>query len=107
MVGFRNAAGTGGLVHWWDNWANQIAFGRGSLGNTTAFIAINNDDYNMGVNLQTGLLPGSYCDVISGQLQNGKCTGKTIAVNADGTARFNIAGSDENPVIAIHFSAKL
>lgn len=107
MVGFRNVAGNGGLVHWWDNGANQVAFGRGSTGSTTAFIAINNDGHQMGVQLQTGLPPGNYCDVISGNLDHGRCTGKTITVNNDRTARFDIVGGDEDPVVAIHINAKL
>jgi len=106
MVGFRNTARTGGLVHWWTNNENQIAFGRGVAGATTAFIVINNDDWALNQHLQTGLPPGVYCDVISGNLENGACTGKTITVNADRGAQFNVP-NDSDPVIAIHINAKL
>ncbi|XP_055332042.1 alpha-amylase-like [Paramacrobiotus metropolitanus] len=107
MVGFRNAAGMGGLVHWYDNWANQIAFGRGVEGNTTAFIVINNDAYHFALTLQTGLPPGTYCDIISGGLENGQCTGKSVAVNADRTAHFSISNYDEDPIVALHIYARL
>lgn len=48
MVGFRNVAGDAGLNDWWDNGSNQIAFCRGNR----AFIAINNDIWNLNENLQ-------------------------------------------------------
>jgi alpha-amylase len=108
MVEFRSVSGLGQLVHWWDNGANQIAFGRGVVGATTAFIAINNDGHPMNQSrLQTGLPPGLYCDIISGNLQNGVCTGKSITVYADRTAAFSISNGDSDPVIAIHINAKL
>ncbi|XP_055332054.1 pancreatic alpha-amylase-like [Paramacrobiotus metropolitanus] len=107
MVGFRNAAGSSGLVHWYDNSANQIAFGRGTEGNTKAFIAINNDGYHFGRDLMTGLPPGTYCDVISGNLENGRCSGKSIVVGPTRSARFEISNRDEDPMIAIHINAKL
>jgi len=51
MVRFRNVANDQALVGWWDNGSNQIAFSRGNK----AFIAINNDNYNLDARIQVGL----------------------------------------------------
>ena len=75
--------------------------------NVLAFIAINNDDFGMDVTIQTGLPSGTYCDVNSGYKQNNSCTGRTVTVNGDGTARIQITYYNEDPVIAIHINSKL
>jgi alpha-amylase len=72
-----------------------------------AFIAINNDDFAMDATLQTGLSAGTYCDVNSGDKVNNACTGKSVTVNGDGTARIQITYYLEDPVIAIHIDSKL
>ncbi|KAJ8028480.1 Alpha-amylase 2B [Holothuria leucospilota] len=101
MVGFRNTAYGESLQNWWDNGNNQIAFGRGNK----AFIVINNDGYTLSETLQTGLPAGVYCDIISGDLESGSCTGSTITVDNSGYANFNIING-EDPVVAIHVNAK-
>ncbi|KAG8555992.1 hypothetical protein GDO81_017894 [Engystomops pustulosus] len=103
MVIFRNVVDGQTLINWWDNGGNQIAFGRGSKG----FIVFNNEDWNMDVNLKTGLPAGTYCDVISGQKEGTRCTGKQISVGIDGSARFQISNTAEDPFVAIHVNAKL
>ena len=103
MVGFRNAAHGAAMANFWSNGDQQIAFARAGK----AFIAINNQGYDMNQSLQTTLSAGSYCDVISGNKQNGGCTGKTITVGGDGKAYISIGGSDEDPMVAIHVNAKL
>ncbi|XP_035665855.1 alpha-amylase-like [Branchiostoma floridae] len=104
MVRFRNVAAGHGMFNWWDNGNNQIAFSRGDR----AFIAINNEDRSaLNATLQTGLSSGDYCDVISGDLSNGFCTGKTITVGWDGRAHIYIAVDDEDPIIAIHVGSKV
>ncbi|CAF3233557.1 unnamed protein product [Rotaria sp. Silwood2] len=103
MVGFRNTAKFEQVRKWWDNGNNQIAFGLGDK----AFIAINNDNYNLSRILETALPTGRYCDVISGQLEKGRCTGKIIMVQSDGKVEVNIADTDEDPMIAIHINAKV
>lgn len=65
MVRFRNVVGVEPVANWWDNGVNQIAFSRGRKG----FIAINDDEFALKQRLQTGLPPGVYCDVISGDLE--------------------------------------
>ncbi|NWS98909.1 AMYP amylase, partial [Mionectes macconnelli] len=103
MVIFRNVVDGEPFSNWWDNGSNQVAFGRGNKG----FIIFNNDDWNMSVYLQTGLPAGTYCDVISGQKENNKCTGKQVYVSGDGMANFQINTDAEDPFIAIHVDAKL
>jgi alpha-amylase len=103
MAGFRNVAEGQAVQNWWDNGAHQIAFSRGNK----AFLAINNEAFGMDVTLQTGLPGGQYCDIISGNKVNNSCTGKTITVNSDGTARINIGYYVEDPVVAIHTGVKL
>jgi len=103
MARFRNAAGFQPVQNWWDNGNNQIAFSRGSK----AFIAINNDDNGLDQWLQTGLPQGQYCDIMSGNLEQGRCTGKVITVQGDGRTQITISNSEADPMIAIHVNAKL
>ncbi|CAF4582146.1 unnamed protein product, partial [Rotaria sp. Silwood2] len=103
MVRFRNTAAFQPVQNWWDNGNNQIAFSRGNK----AFIAINNDDHGLDQWLQTGLPQGQYCDVISGNLEQGRCTGKVITVQGDGQTKVTISNIEEDPMIAIHVDAKL
>jgi alpha-amylase len=103
MVRFRNTAASQTVQNWWDNGNNQIAFSRGNK----AFIAINNDDFALNQALQTGLPQGQYCDIISGYLEQGRCTGKTITVQGDGKTSLTISNSEADPMIAIHVDAKL
>ncbi|MBN3292860.1 AMYP amylase, partial [Polypterus senegalus] len=103
MVIFRNVVNGENFSYWWDNGNNQVAFGRGNKG----FIVFNNDDWNMDVILLTGLPAGTYCDVISGQKEGGRCTGLQITVQGDGRAHFQISNMAEDPFIAIHVNAKL
>uniref|UniRef100_H3C288 alpha-amylase n=1 Tax=Tetraodon nigroviridis TaxID=99883 RepID=H3C288_TETNG len=103
MVIFRNVVNGQPHSNWWDNNSNQVAFGRGNRG----FIVFNNDDWDLDVTLNTGLPAGTYCDVISGQKEGGRCTGKQIHVGSDGRAHFRISNRDEDPFVAIHAESKL
>lgn len=100
MVNFRNEAGNAPVTNWWDNSANnlnnQIAFGRGDRG----FVVLNNEDVPMTETLQTGLEPGTYCDVLSNL---DECAGTKITVNSDGTATFTVA---KHSAAAIHVGFK-
>lgn len=100
MVGFRNVTSGEGIANWWDNGNNRLAFGRGDKG----FIAINNEGNAMNETLQTGLPAGTYCNIAAGDFANDSCTGPTITVNKDGTARFEIG---ETQVAAMHIGARL
>lgn len=99
---FRDAtSGTFEVSDWWDNNANQIAFGRGDKG----FVAINKEGYNLNASLQTSLSAGTYCNVLKGGLdeQTGLCTDEKITVNGNGSINANVASFD---AFAIHHQAK-
>ncbi|KHJ86755.1 alpha amylase, all-beta domain protein, partial [Oesophagostomum dentatum] len=55
----------------------QLAFARGGKG----FFAINGNGGSWRRQFKTSLPSGQYCDVWSGYLKDGRCTGKTINVN--------------------------
>lgn len=105
MVRFRNHTKGMPVQNWWDNDRDQIAFSRGDKG----FIAINNDFQPLRRQLRTGLPPGKYCDVISGQYVEDKqeCTGKVIEVDDNSDAFIEIFDTDADPMIAIHTGARL
>jgi len=98
MVRFRIAANNTDVNNWWDNGQNQIAFSRGNAG----FIAINGDGHDFKQHLFTSLQPGIYCDVISGNLKNNVCTGKTVTVDQNGKAYIEILANEEDGMLAIH-----
>ncbi|KAK7100027.1 alpha-amylase-like [Littorina saxatilis] len=103
MVAFRNIAGSEPLNNWWSGADYQIAFSRGNK----AFIAFNRESFDLDANLQTGLPQGAYCDVISGDLENGRCTGSTVYVGGDGRASIHVCAQCFDPVLAIHVGAKI
>jgi len=80
MVGFRNVtAPADSVTHWWTNGSDQIAFGRADRG----FVVINRAEMGLSVTLSTGMAPGDYCDVVSGERADTDCTGGRVRVNAD------------------------
>lgn len=102
MVGFRNAVAGTEVTNWWDNDDNQIAFGRGDKG----FVAFTlNGDINQ--SLPTSLPAGTYCDVITGSLVDGSCSGKTVTVDDSGNAAISLSSGEDDGVLAIHVNAKL
>ncbi|KAJ8717173.1 hypothetical protein PYW08_005572 [Mythimna loreyi] len=98
MVAFRNVAGNTVVNDWWDNGSNQISFCRGG----SAFIAFNNDYWDLNQTLQTCLPAGRYCDVISGERQGSQCQGKTVTVGNDGRANIFVGANDYDMMLAIH-----
>ena len=62
MVALRNTARGESVTDWWDNGADQIAFGRGSK----AYVAINHESSSLTRTFETSLPAGTYCDVQSG-----------------------------------------
>lgn len=103
MVLFKKQVGSSAVTNWWSNGSNQIAFARAGLG----FVAFNNQGSDMNQTLQTSLPAGTYCDVISGSLSNGSCTGKSVTVGSDGNANIVIGNSEEDGVLAIHTGARV
>ncbi|KAK9680360.1 Alpha amylase, C-terminal all-beta domain [Popillia japonica] len=96
-----NVRGTG-VNDWWSNGDQQIAFCRGGNG----FIAFTNGG-TISQTMQTCLPSGTYCDVISGSLINGQCTGKTVTVGANGLGHVQLADNEEDGVLAIHINARI
>ncbi|KAI4480204.1 hypothetical protein M0804_010565 [Polistes exclamans] len=103
MARFRVTVNGTKLDNWWDNGSNQIAFCRGNRG----FIAINNNSWDLKETFDSCLPPGKYCDVISGNLKNGRCTGKVVEVTADRKAHVEILSNEEDGVIAIHVNVSV
>uniref|UniRef100_A0A914ZT82 Alpha-amylase n=1 Tax=Parascaris univalens TaxID=6257 RepID=A0A914ZT82_PARUN len=64
-----------------------------------------NNDYSTWTSTVSTTLPeGSYCEVWSGELRSGQCTGKKIDVSRDGMATFNVRVGQ---FMAIHIGAKI
>ncbi len=99
-VGLANTAGGAEVNNWWDNGHDQIAFGRGEA----AFAAFNAGKGEMSGDFASSLPAGTYCDVMSGALVDGSCTGGTVEVAQDGTVSTTIPGTSG---IALHTGAKL
>lgn len=104
MVAFRNTVETAGVVAWWDNGDNQIAFSRGNRG----FIAFNGQyRVDLNANIQTGLTAGVYCDLASGSKQGNSCTGTSVTVSSDGRADIYLSSEAPEGYIALSVDAKL
>lgn len=102
MIDFKNVVKGTEIKNWWSNDDQQISFCRGNKG----FIAFTNYG-NIARELQTCLPRGIYCDIISGKLLNGKCTGKVVNVNDNGSAYIDLSDNSEDGVLAIHINTKL
>jgi alpha-amylase len=101
MVAFRNAVGGAGVVNWYDNGYQQIAFGRGSAG----YITINDEDFAItGRSYHSNLPAGRYCDVIHGDFTAGSCSGPVYTVDSGGWFRADIPAHD---ALALHIGARL
>ncbi|XP_061162621.1 alpha-amylase-like [Saccostrea echinata] len=103
MVGFRNTVGRARISNWWSNNQRQFAFARQGRG----FVVMNAGNSELSVKLLTALPSGTYCDIISGDFANDKCTGKIVTVNNLGQANFIIHSREQEPMIAIHVDARL
>uniref|UniRef100_A0A914ZYN9 Alpha-amylase n=1 Tax=Parascaris univalens TaxID=6257 RepID=A0A914ZYN9_PARUN len=79
---------------------NRLAFARAGKG----YFAVNNDYSTWTITVSTTLPEGSYCEVWSGELRSGQCTGKKIDVSRDGMATFNVRVGQ---FMAIHIGAKI
>ncbi|VDI54328.1 Hypothetical predicted protein [Mytilus galloprovincialis] len=103
MVAFRNVVHGTDILNWWSKDNYQIAFSRGDKG----FIVINADVQDLNLELQTGLSTGTYCDVISGELDGENCTGTIVKVNGTGYAHFHIRSRSDDTMMAIHIGEKI
>ncbi|KAF5298169.1 hypothetical protein FQA39_LY02593 [Lamprigera yunnana] len=103
MIKFKNVIHGTELNNWWSNGDQQIAFCRGNKG----FIAFTNWG-DLKQILQTCLPYGTYCDIISGDIDSDKqCTGKIIHVGHDGKATIELNANEEDGVLAIHEQSKI
>jgi alpha-amylase len=86
MVGWHNAAAAAPVANWWTDGSNAIAFSRGA----SAWVAIDAENAPVTETFSTGLPAGTYCDVISGGVSAGTCTGRSVTVNAAGQATVTV-----------------
>ena len=75
-----------------------MAFNRGDRG----FVAFNLESAAVTVDAATNLAPGIYCDVLSGGLAGGVCTGIEVEVDADGRVLFDL---EAESALALHVQA--
>jgi len=100
MVAFRKVVGGTDVNHWWDDGANAIAFSRGDKG----FVAINREGAVVDTTVATGMLPGTYCDILTGGLVAAACAGDSVAVDPAGAIHVHLAS---NTGLAIDAATKL
>ena len=90
LVGWHNLVGDAPLANWYDDGVNLIAFSRGERG----WIALNNHADAQTRTFHTGLRPGTYCDLIHGDVAGSGCTGPTVRVGPHGDATVTVPGRD-------------
>ena len=100
MVAFRRFVAGTAITHWWSNGANAIAFARGDKG----FVAISRESAAVVATVSTGMLPGTYCDLLTGGLVDAACAGTSVVVDAAGAVQLNLP---TNSAIAIDSANKL
>lgn len=100
MVGWHNYVGDAAIANWTDDGVNLIAFSRGDRG----WVAINNATSAKTMTFDTGLAPGTYCDIIHGSISQGSCSGPTITVGPGGMASVTVAAKDS---VALDGAARL
>ncbi|KAG8722066.1 hypothetical protein FRC08_007487 [Ceratobasidium sp. 394] len=80
MIPFFNAVQGATLTNWQTGTAQQIAFGRGSIG----FVIINNENSEWVGRFATSIPSGLYCNVVAGPSSSGTCTGASYTVTGGG-----------------------
>jgi alpha-amylase len=100
MLQFRRETASGVLTQFTNIAKDQITFCRGSKG----FVAINNSNTTLAATVNACVPDGVYCDVISGDVVNGQCSGEHVIVRS-GKASINLP-ADSDGILAIHTGAK-
>ncbi|PPK94595.1 alpha-amylase [Kineococcus xinjiangensis] len=102
MVSFRNATVGTGVSNWWSNGYQAIAFSRGTKG----YAVVNKENFAVNRTWQTSLPAGTYCDVITGDINSTRtgCLGRSVVVNSSG--QFT-AGVGAVQGLALHAGARL
>ncbi|KAJ7702356.1 glycoside hydrolase superfamily [Mycena rosella] len=91
MVAFYNAAGSAALTNVQKGTAQQISFGRGTVG----FLVINNDGAVWTNTWNTSLAPGTYCDIVhDNTVDPSICNGPSYVVSASGTFSASVGPHD-------------
>ncbi|XP_055907429.1 alpha-amylase 2-like [Eupeodes corollae] len=105
MVEFANFVAGEGINSFQNAGPNHVAFCRGIKG----FLALNNDpETDFQRRMYACVKPGEYCDVISGSLVDGNCTGRQVTVDESRYAMVSLAADDvEYGVLAIYEGSKL
>lgn len=98
MVAFRSAAGEAELTDWQQD-GPVAAFGREDRG----FVVVNQAADPVSATWSTSLEPGDYCDVQTGALVDGACTGSVVTVAADGSITATVPGRS---ALAVHVDAR-
>ncbi len=86
MVKFRRVVAGTGVIDWWDNGAQAIAFSRGTKG----FVAINNEATSLTATIATGLAAGTYCDRLTGGRVGSACAATQLVVDAEGIVQVTL-----------------
>jgi alpha-amylase len=100
MVAWHNYVGNASIANWTDDGVDLIAFSRGHRG----WISINHEATAQTKTFDTGLQPGTYCDIIHGGVSQGNCSGPTITVGAGGKASVSVPSQDS---VAIDGASRL
>lgn len=77
MVGWRAIAGGAPVQDTWSQ-GDAVAIGRGDRG----FVVVNNGNDPLSTALATALPDGSYCDVLAGPVDAGRCPGTSAVVRS-------------------------
>ena len=99
MVAFRRAVAGTALERPWTDGNGAVAFSRGARG----FVALNRGATVVATSVPSALLPGTYCDVLTGGKGSGSCKGATVTVDQAGMVLMRLAA---NSAIAIHADAR-
>nr|VFJ95199.1 MAG: alpha-amylase [Candidatus Kentron sp. H]VFJ96068.1 MAG: alpha-amylase [Candidatus Kentron sp. H]VFK02140.1 MAG: alpha-amylase [Candidatus Kentron sp. H] len=102
MVAFRkHTRPVSDTDYWFSAWGGQqIGFGRGNLG----YVVINNSNSDLNQTIPTGMMPGTYCNIIEGDFEDSSCSGPTLKVDKSGKVLFNVPAGR---AAAIHVGAKV
>jgi alpha-amylase len=100
MVGWHNTVAGAPVANWWDDGQNLIAFSRGTRG----WVSLNNDPTAHTQTFDTGLAPGTYCNLIKGKLSQGTCSGPTVEVDRRGRATVTVPAKGS---VAIAVNARI
>ncbi len=100
MVGFRRYVAGTDFANFSSDGANVIAFGRGDKG----FVAINREAAAYHLLAATGLVAGTYCDLLTGGRSGNTCAGASVVVDTQGRIDYSLGA---NTAIAIDGASKL